>query len=828
MIQEGLLEMPHHICTSHTVAEAMTFLQDKNEETALILTDYKMPEMTGLDFRKQVIEKWPDIPFAVLSSYVSRKMAMDGIDLKVSAYFEKEINPLVLRESIEKLIADRIAHLESEKEIRDVYLEESADMINEMEDILLSMETGEATPVNINSMFRLAHTVKGGSGFLNNQVLSDFLHHFEDILSKMKNGTLSFSGHIVSVLLKALDELKKIFSSYTQGLTPEMNPDYLNSILDLGQINPAGDSGPSLDQDKELKGKAESDQSSSAARQSIDVPVELLDSFIEKSGDLVVKKNMISKIIGSLESRYPLDRDVQFLDEVIEETHKIIGNIQKNISDLRKSPLSSLIRYLKRQSREISVSTGKKVNFVISGDSIRVDNKIAEVLNKTMIHILRNSMDHGMESSEDRIRSGKPEEGVLSVDFRESDDALEVIFSDDGKGIDHQMIRQKIVEKNLIPSSDAEKLSSDDVIQFIFHPGFSTAASITSISGRGVGMDMVKTSVEEIGGKILIETMIGKGTTFHFVLPKPKAVNIIDSIGVQAGGLIIQIDNEEIDRIIDMNHDLQKNMTSSVGGSPLLEVDQDLIPLIKISETFMSETSHSESSGYVVILKTAESHYGIMVDQILNNENIVVSKMPDYVNRSGMYKGSTILGDGSIAIVLNTDGFADKMDIKNEKNKEVRQKYEQSSYTHGFDAESRQILLIKDLHGFSTGIELDRIARLVSIRVRDLILIKDDYYFIVNHRQYMGLDIFNVIKYMKPDDVVFSVLLKSELCVYGIFVNSLSEVVSSYRDIETECYDRTLFKCVAELERGMCLVFDVNHLFNIYSYKKQKIKFLSS
>lgn len=826
LVGEYLDPLPYNIHLESSVNNALKYVEDHSDDLALILTDYKMPEMTGLDFRKKLIDNFSDIPFAVISSYVSKKMAMEGIELKVSAYFEKEITPDKLLESVENLIVDRIDHLESEKEIKEAYLEESLDMLNEMEDLLLTLEDAENTSVSLNSVFRLAHTIKGGSGFLNNKVLGEFVHQFEEVLTKLKNGSINATETLVGNLLRSTDELKKIFTEYTNGSVPELDQGFLMNLVQVDESE-SDQSGQ-----KENAKEAEStpvETEGQASKQSIDIPVELLDMFVEKSGELVVKKNMISKVIRSLESKYPLDREVQFLDELIEETHKVIGGIQKSISDLRKTPVAILVRFLKRQCREISVQVGKKVNFNIIGEEIRMDNKIYEVFNKSLIHILRNSMDHGLELADDREKAGKPPDGLITVEFKESEDAVELRFSDDGRGIDANIIRKKVLEKELCDSGRLKKLSDHDVIQFIFHPGFSTAASVTSISGRGVGMDMVKTSVEQIGGKISIHTEPGKGSDFNFYIPKPKAVNIIDSVGVTVGSLVLQIDSEEIDRVLDWYVEGYKSIVDSVSGSKLIEIEGELIPVIEIAKELdvISESENSESGpGFVISIRTSQARFGIIVDTIANSENIVVTKIPGFIDPHGIYKGYTILGDGKIGLVLNPEGMANKIGIL--KKSDLKDQFEGQIDSGGSEAQNSgrvgQVLVLGNYHGFKTGIKLNHVLRLVALETSQIQVIGDDYYVVLNQRQYVAVDLFGILDSSSRESSVYVILVQAERMQYAFIVDTLSDIFDYESKVQTDFYDQEIFEGIAEFENDMCLLFDVEQ---IKSSKKINRKLIS-
>ena len=814
IVGECLDTLPYNIHLESSVKDAIKYVEDHSDELALILTDYKMPEMTGLDFRKRLIDNFSDIPFAVISSYVSKKMAMEGIELKVSAYFEKEITPDKLLESVENLIVDRIDHLESEKEIKEAYLEESLDMLNEMEAILLTLEDAENPTVSLNSVFRLAHTIKGGSGFLNNKGLGEFVHQFEEVLTKLKNGSITATEALVGNLLKSTDELKKIFTEYTNGSVPELDQGFLMSLVQVDE----SESHQSA-QKETVKGAENTpvESEGQASKQSIDIPVELLDIFVEKSGELVVKKNMISKVIRSLESKYPLDREVQFLDELIEETHKVIGGIQKNISDLRKTPVATLVRFLKRQCREISVQVGKKVNFNIIGEEIRMDNKIYEVFNKSLIHILRNSMDHGLELVDDREKAGKSPDGLITVEFKESEDAVELRFSDDGRGIDANIIRKKVLEKELCDPGRLKKLSDHDVIQFIFHPGFSTAATVTSISGRGVGMDMVKTSVEQIGGKISIHTEPGHGSDFNFYMPKPKAVNIIDSVGVTVGSLVLQIDSEEIDRVLDWYVEGHKSIVDSVSGSKLIEIEGELIPVIEIAKELevTSDSGNSDTDpGFVISIRTSQARFGIIVDTIVNSENIVVTKIPGFIDPHGIYKGYTILGDGKIGLVLNPEGLANKMAIL-EKSDHAGQ-FEGQIDSGGSEAHNRgtdgQVLVLGNYHGFKTGIKLNHVLRLVALEASQIQVIGDDYYVVLNQRQYVAVDLFGILESSSRESSVYVILVQADRMQYAFIVDTLSDIFDYENQVQTDFYDQEIFEGIAEFENDMCLLFDVEQI----------------
>ena len=267
----------------------------------------------------------------------------------------------------------------------------------------------------------------------------------------------------------------------------------------------------------------------------IKVPTKILNEFMELSGEITVIRNTVNKLVSNLQKELTGNPDLYLLAEFLEEMHKINSSMQSKITELRKVSLKNIYRTFPRTVRDLNLSLGKQIDLKIFGDELRVDTKLAQVLKNSLIHVIRNSADHGIESAEKRRANNKEGKGTINLRSFEAGDDVIVEVEDDGGGIDSSRIASRAVEKNLYTVDEVNRLTEKQVFKIIMEPGFSTAAQVTDISGRGVGMDMVKSSVESIGGKIDIDSQLGQGTKFSLKLPIPKSVMIIQSLLVRIG-----------------------------------------------------------------------------------------------------------------------------------------------------------------------------------------------------------------------------------------------------------------------------------------------------
>ncbi len=638
--------------------EALDHLDKSGSVTACVVSDYKMPGMTGIQLRQAMQEKHKDVPFILLSGYITKEDAQAGADASVSAMLPKPFEAPTLIDLVKKTSKDREAGIRERLALEQIFIEESGAILEELEPLIMALEQRPNDAETINTIFRLIHTIKGSSGVLETSHVRVYVHKFEDLLTKLKNNTVDVTPEIVSLLLKGYDTVSKMINCLKTGEAWNQDELILARIFDLTSKNQSTDAGKASSVDALAANKPDS------TKESVSVPTVMLDEFMELSGEITVIRNMVNKLVRVIEKETPSNKNVLHLGELLEEMHKINSGIQGRLIETRKVPLSKVFRPLPRAVRDTAQNLGKSIDFRVEGDHIRVDSSLAQVLSDSLIHIVRNSIDHGIETRELRSQRRKKPEGSLTIRAMEKGDEVVVSIQDDGGGLDASKIKKKAIERGLFSPAEADKLSTQKIYALIFESGFSTASQVTDVSGRGVGMDMVRASVQKVKGRVDIESDQGKGTTFSLHLPIPKSVLIINSLVVETCGRDFAIPQDSIARLLRLEGGRLRQCVKRLEGAYVLDFEGELMPLTDLGESLglrrKSDIDYlSLDTLNILITRTDASHYALSVDRVLDSEEIVVKTVGKHMERLKVYAGATFMGDGSVGLVLSVDGIAE-------------------------------------------------------------------------------------------------------------------------------------------------------------------------
>lgn len=387
--------------------------------------------------------------------------------------------------------------------------------------------------------------------------------------------------------------------------------------------------------------------------QTIRVDVSRLDTLMEQVGELVISRNQISQISRILAEKYGNDEHMVSLQNTIADIAKIISNLQQDVMSVRLQPIEIVFNTLPRLVRDLSRKEGKKTEFIIEGQETEVDRSIIEHLRDPLLHLLRNSVDHGIETPEERLAAGKPETGTITLSAYHSQDNIIIKLKDDGRGIDPAILRKTAVNKNMISAEDAAKLSDQEVMNFIFSSGFSTAKKITEVSGRGVGLDVVKTNVEVMNGSLSVESQVGKGTTFTLSLPLTLA--IVPALLVKIGQTTCAV---PLSSIIETSRLEAKNL-KTVSGREVTMFRGNILPLIRMDEAFGWENgaTEGEHERYIVVVRYSSTQVGLIVDDLLEQQELVLKTLDDFVGGGNSFSGASIMGDGTVVLIIDVSSL---------------------------------------------------------------------------------------------------------------------------------------------------------------------------
>ncbi len=607
-----------------------------------------------------------------------------------------------------------------DEEILQLFVEESREHLAGIENDLLAMESmGGLDEGLVNRVFRTLHTIKGGAGFFDLVNLQNLAHSMENILDLIRKGELQTTKMIVSSLLAGADTVASMFgnletsndddisghlavfdgilkgdiASEKSVVTPrgdveiseaDSSPESANSEFAVPAVkNIAEESLPATLADKTEPAKA----ATTMGDQSIRVHLSLLDRLMELAGELVLTRNAL---IQSVETGDPA-----LLLPAAKKVDAITSQLQHAIMSTRMQTIDIVFSKFRRIVRDLSSQLGKQINLEILGEDVELDKTIIEALGDPLTHLVRNSIDHGLEMPAQRKAAGKPSFGQLRLHAFHEAGQVVIEVGDNGAGIDPERIARKAIEKGLVVEEDIARMNEKDIVRLIFQPGFSTAEEVTDISGRGVGMDVVRQNLAKVGGVVDIESVVGIGTTIRVKLPLTLAIIPSVMIGVSTENFAIPQVN--VVEMVGITPDEIKTRIQHVGGVAMLHFRGELLPLVELSDFFdvtqtyrdadtgtvseerrdrlsdrrenedSDETTGNlrggverrESSGSnvnIVIVATGAFKYGIRVDELHESGEIVVKPLGMHFRGSNEFSGATILGDGTVALILDVDG----------------------------------------------------------------------------------------------------------------------------------------------------------------------------
>lgn len=769
-------ELGFNSFTSSSIEKAIEYIVNNKSKVLFIISDFNMPGIDGFQFRQKVLEVAGEIPFVILSSFVDREMALKGIELKIASFIEKPLKIEMLYELLQKEGEGRAESLRDDYELLKSFTEDASNLIEEIEELCLHLESSPKDTDAISRVFGMVHTIKGSSGFFAPRTLHEFAHAFEDLLKEVQSGSRAVSASLISTWLKACDYLKIFVDELKTGEHKKYDLENLKKMFKEQPAEVVSDSSETSESSNSVHAKEEKISE-------VKVSMDLLDEFMQMSGEMTVIRNMINKSVRSIEVQYQGDKDVAMLGELLEEMHKINSDVQNKITDIRRVPVKTLLKSITRSVRDACRALKKDIELVIEGDDLRLDNSITEVLSKSLIHLIRNSVDHGIEPKDDRLKANKSEKGILALRFKTVGESVVVEIEDDGAGINVEKIRQKVVEKGIRSEVEAKKLKVEELQQMIFDSGFSTAKEVTEFSGRGVGMSMVKDSIESMNGQIHIQSVQGKGTIFKIEIPIPKSVLITDCLFVQSGKNSFGIPQDNIIRILDQRKIDQKDIIS-LEGTEVLRLNSKLLPIFSLSN-FLNFSSDQIKEEMLVVLNTGKVHFVMRVEKVLDVEDTVIKGLgPSLLKNLGIYLGGTFLGDGAVGLIFNVEGVAEKMGFHSA----IEMKFEGENSTINNSSVEWQNVVIFELEAQGKFcISESDILRIENIQCESLssaagfhmMPYRESVLTMVSLSHLLENKDEGVIEDCQLADKVPTIIIKNEKSYLGIVVNRIIDLVKT-------------------------------------------------
>ncbi|EJB36990.1 chemotaxis histidine kinase/response regulator CheAY2 [Helicobacter pylori] len=641
------------------------------------------------------------------------------------------------------------------QEIMEDFLIEAFEMNEQLDQDLVELEHNPEDLDLLNRIFRVAHTIKGSSSFLNLNILTHLTHNMEDVLNRARKGEIKITPDIMDVVLRSIDlmktllvtirdtgsdtnngkeneieeavkQLQAITSQNLEGAketlgakeapkevkeeikektkeevkankTPTAeNPASDNPLADEPDLDYANMSAEEVEAEierllnkrqeadkerraqkkqeakqevtptkeppktetpkapkTETKAKAKADTEENKApsigvEQTVRVDVRRLDHLMNLIGELVLGKNRLIRIYSDVEERYDGEKFLEELNQVVSSISAVTTDLQLAVMKTRMQPVGKVFNKFPRMVRDLSRELGKSIELIIEGEETELDKSIVEEIGDPLIHIIRNSCDHGIEPLEERRRLNKPETGKVQLSAYNEGNHIVIKISDDGKGLDPVMLKEKAIEKGVISERDAEGMSDREAFNLIFKPGFSTAKVVSNVSGRGVGMDVVKTNIEKLNGIIEIDSEVGVGTTQKLKIPLTLAIIQALLVGVQEEYYAIPLSSVlETVRI-------SQDEIYTVDGKSVLRLRDEVLSLVRLSDIFKVDAIlESNSDVYVVIIGLADQKIGVIVDYLIGQEEVVIKSLGYYLKNTRGIAGATVRGDGKITLIVD-------------------------------------------------------------------------------------------------------------------------------------------------------------------------------
>lgn len=705
-------------------------------------------------------------------------------------------------------------------ELLSEFLTEANESLAELDLGLVRLEQNPNDPELLSEIFRVVHTIKGTCGFLGLPRLEAVAHVAEDVLGKFRDGDLAVTPDSVTVILEALDIIKIILGSLEQtekepegddneiiaklreiadGAGPETTLEDMEAAFEAASVKPREET---MTTDKEsqaaldmavaeakqerpaepaaaaAKKKAANTSAEAAApaeskiaNQNIRVGVDLLEHLMTMVSELVLTRNQLLQMVRG-------QTDTEFAAPLNRLSH-VTTELQEGVMKTRMQPIGKAWAKLPRIIRDLSLDLGKKIDLKMIGEDTELDRQVLELIKDPLTHMVRNSADHGIESVEVRQAAGKPATGTITLKAYHEGGHINIELSDDGSGINMEAVKNKALSTGVVTESQLETMSDQQLQQLVFKPGFSTATEVTSVSGRGVGLDVVKTNVEKIGGTIELNSTPGVGSTF--VIKIPLTLAIVSALIVEASDQRFAIPQISVIELVRAAGNAEHTV-EMLNDAPVLRLRDRLLPLVSLSQVLHLDDGEqefdTESETFIVVSQVGTYSFGIIVDRVFDTEEIVVKPVAPMMRDIGVFSGNTILGDGSIVMILDPNGLAGA-DIS--VGSGVEADSDDARAVH--DDDSTALLIFTSGHGAARAVPLALVARLEEID-RQSIEISDGKPVVQYRGQLMPLVISHEDQTIEGEGKVAIVVFSEEGRSMGLVVDEIIDIVDDVLHIE--------------------------------------------
>ncbi len=567
------------------------------------------------------------------------------------------------------------------------FLAESQEGLDRMEQCLTELEARPEDKRLLDEIFRAVHTIKGTTGFLGLARLEKLAHAGEHLLGSLRDGRLAVTSDLISGLLNLLDGLRAILALIEEtgvegtrsgdedgeliaelallngGMPPaEIEPELLHAVVD---VDGAVDASASVPEGSKVSSassvpSANNDRNSGGDR-TLRVDVDVLNRMVNLVGELVLTRNRL------LQS----DKTAENFPELARRLDSVTADLRETVMQARMQPVGNLFGKFPRMVRDLARTCERNVRIEFFGQETGLDKSLLEAIKDPLTHAVRNAVDHGIEAPSDRVLAGKPAEGCVFLKAFHQSGSVVIEVSDDGAGIPMERVREKAIERNLVTLEQAAGMSEREILQLIFLPGFSTAAAVTTVSGRGVGMDVVRANVEKVGGSVEVESRRGQGTTLRLRVPLTLA--IVSSLVVRSGGQYFALPQSALVELVDITQAELAGAVQRIGEAEFYRLRERLLPMVWLDGLLALEPNKDRTAKdySMAVLEADGCRFGLVVDELMSPEEIVVKPLSRVLRAIGLFSGATVLGNGTLALILDIGATAARVGVKSTQDESV-------------------------------------------------------------------------------------------------------------------------------------------------------------
>lgn len=714
------------------------------------------------------------------------------------------------------------------------FTSEGQEILERVSSNLQSLEKGEINLDLVGAIYRDMHTLKGTAQLFGFQEIGKVAHIFEASLDPLRRKKQKISPRLIESFLKGLDLLDRMLKNV---LTHQSDKNHTKEVIEVVSLLIESASGqygadmnlinetilvegkktqitevlpmqsqkvqtaPAPQQDTPVTEIAKPASTESAiatpsegsisvsgiADATIRVQVSLLDSLMNLVGELVLVRNQFLQ--------YRDKNEVAEFLGMSKSLDVVTSELQSEVMKTRMQPIGNVVSKFQRVVRDISRDLGKKIDLTLEGSETELDKTLLEAIKDPLTHLVRNSCDHGIETPDERRKANKPETGHLLIRSFHEGGQVVIEISDDGKGLDRKRIISKAIERGLMTQEQVDQMQDREICNLIFSPGFSTAREVTSVSGRGVGMDVVKTNIEKIGGTVELSSVYGKGTTIRLKIPLTLA--IVPAMLVRSGTDRFAIPQVKLVELVRIEADETKSKIEYLQGRPMYRLRGSLLSLIDIREVTNESTERTPDESINIVVLNAEGEvFGLMVDEILDTADIVVKPLGSFLKHLSIFSGATILGDGSIALILDVVGMAVNSKIDTKKDHIEEHGLALNGAHKKPNGDVQDFLIFSLGMGVTHAIPLCLVQRLEEIRKKDIEL--SGKQSVIRYRGSLLplIDLKNSLEYENDSDsdakeFVSVIVIQRSGRNFGIVVSEILDVISCNDNIDDSVCDRT-------------------------------------